>query len=112
MNYITHNDEEIDNNMTCLQGYCPVGITYFQLKKLFGKPLPRSGDYKVEASWTIKFEDGTVATIYNWKDGVGYLGRRHGTPKSEIILWNIGGFNKEAVTRVLEVLNERTNTNT
>jgi hypothetical protein len=99
MKYRTTNGDEA--NMTSLQG--EVYAEYATLKKLFGNPTDGDG-YKVDAEWCIVFQDGTVATIYNWKNGKNYCGAS-GVSKTRIREWHIGGFNKNAVARVEEVLN-------
>ena len=100
MKFVTHNQSNIDVNGTHLQGH--INVEYSVLKKIFGKPT--SGDeYKTDAEWYIQFEDGTVATIYNWKNGKHYLGRE-GTAKTKITHWNVGGNSKEVVERIQEVL--------
>lgn len=78
-------------NGTGLQGH--ITTTYGELVEKFGEP-ERGGD-KTTVEWALEFEDGTVATIYDWK--------YEETPmyKTE---WNIGGKNKEAVYRVYEVM--------
>jgi hypothetical protein len=101
MKFKTHNDKKISTCGTCLQE--EIYVHYFQLKKVFGKPS--IGDqYKTDAEWDIEFEDGTVATIYNYKDGINYLGKRHGTPKSRITNWHIGGHTKKACEKVRAAL--------
>jgi hypothetical protein len=100
MKYTTHNEAEIDINGTHLQG--EIQANYIDLVDAFGEPT--TGDeYKVDAEWMIVFEDGTRATIYNWKDGINYCGEQ-GTPTDEIKDWHIGGYNFDAVQRVREVL--------
>ena len=85
---------------THLQGN--VGATYQELVEIFGEPTryePDEYDNKIDAQWSIKFEDGTVATIYNYKNGLNYLGAE-GKRVSEISMWNVGGHNERAVTLV------------
>lgn len=101
MDFVTHNTAKIDINYTHLQGY--VDATYKRLKAVFGQPNKGDG-YKVDAEWNIRFADGTVATIYNYKDGVNYLGRGEGTPKTEITDWHVGGNDKKAVDLVVAAL--------
>lgn len=79
-------------NGTHLQGH--INCRYDDLVRSFGKPRP-GDEYKVDAEWVIKFEDGTVATVYNWKNGIAYCGR-DGLDVEEITEWNIGGHNKKA----------------
>lgn len=85
---------------TSLQGY--VDASYKQIVKVFGKPGDGDGE-KVDAEWEIIFEDGTVATIYNYKDGKNYNGEE-GTKTEDITDWHIGGTDKKAVERVNEAL--------
>lgn len=81
---------------TCLQGY--IDADYATLVRVFGRPS-RGDGYKVDAEWCIRFDDGTIATVYNYKDGKNYLGR-NGMPKTKIRDWHIGGTSKAAVERV------------
>ncbi len=86
-------------NGTCLQGY--VDVSYDRLVEVFGEPSDGDG-YKVDAEWVLKI-DGIICTIYNYKDGKNYLGSDGMTVK-DIRDWYIGGFNKDAVTKVQEAL--------
>jgi hypothetical protein len=93
-------------------GDCPSGTTYKRLVKCFGKPLGPSADGKVDVEWAILFEDGTFATIHNYKTGPEYLGK-NGIPVDQITEWSIGGYTPwpptgdvpAAVNHVLHVLN-------
>jgi len=88
---------------THLQGN--VGATYQELVEVFGEPTKfkwsEESDNKVDAQWAIKFEDGTVATIYNYKNGLNYLGAE-GKRVNEISMWNVGGHSERAVFLVNE----------
>jgi hypothetical protein len=96
MQYTTHNNDTIDSNMSSKQG--TLSAAYEELVDLFGKPTV--GDaYKVDAEWVVKFEDGTVATIHNWKDGKNYNGEA-GTPTEQIKSWSIGGYDSKAAVMV------------
>lgn len=85
---------------TSLQGY--VDTTYKKLVDAFGEPTGNDG-YKTDAEWDLVFEDGTVASIYNYKDGKNYNGD-DGMDVENITDWHIGGYNKLAVERVTELL--------
>lgn len=103
MNYTTHNQAGMTEVMvagTSLQGY--INRSYDELVKAFGLPLDGDG-YKVEAEWNIVFEDGTRATVYNWKNGRSYCGDG-GLYPEEITEWHIGGFDKKAVEAVTNTL--------
>jgi hypothetical protein len=76
---------------THLQGY--VNTTYDNLVALFGNSLG-SGD-KTTQEWILEFDDGTVATIYDWKEYDTPMGRYD---------WHIGGTSKQAVALVNDAL--------
>jgi hypothetical protein len=100
MQFKTHNQKYVRIDGTSLQGY--ITTDYAKLKKAFGKP--NNGDeYKIDAEWDIEFDDGLIATVYNWKDGKAYCGAE-GTPKTKITTWHIGGKSQEAVDRIIDIL--------
>jgi len=87
---------DANSNFTSFRG--SVFTTYDKLVQVFGNPDfgPDDTDAdKVTCEWKLQFEDGTVATIYDWKTG--------STPFYEYE-WHIGGKSAEAVDRVLDVL--------
>ncbi len=87
---------------TCLQGY--VDVSYARLVEVFGPPGRAVSDgYKIDAVWVLEFADGTVATIYNYKDGPNYMGD-DGTPVTSIRDWHIGGHEKRTVELVTQLL--------
>jgi hypothetical protein len=97
----THNtDPSINGCGTSLQGY--IKISYDDLVKLFGEPQASDG-YKVDAQWVIKSFNGTVITIYNYKDGINYNGPE-GTPTKDIINWHIGGENQKSVEELHRII--------
>lgn len=83
-----------DAKGSCFQGY--VSTTYNRLVELFGQPLGSSDDGKVQAEWIVKFENGCVATIYDWK--------RYGFCPTSNTTWHVGGCTEEAVESVEKVL--------
>ena len=88
---------------TSLQGY--IKASYEKLLQTFGAPNPNLCDnYKTDVEWAFKFADGTVATLYNWKNGHNYLGKAEGLELNDIYEWNVGGFNEKAVSKLLEKL--------
>jgi len=83
---------------TSLQGY--LDANYADLVEVFGIPNPENCDnYKTDAEWNIQFLDGTVATIYNYKDGKNYCGAE-GLEVDDIKNWHIGGYSDSAVEMV------------
>jgi hypothetical protein len=95
MKYVTHNQNDQNEAFySKFNGTYRIGniqTTYARLVEKFGQPIVGEDGDKVDAEWLIQFEDGTVATIYNWKNGKCYNGD-DGLPVEEIIDWNIGGF--------------------
>lgn len=87
---------------TCLQGY--ITFNYDQLVSCFGEPTCEGDAYKVQAEWCLRFEDGMIATIYDWKEGDAYCGLGEGKPVHAVTDWHIGGHDPRAVDRVLEFL--------
>ena len=85
---------------TCLQGY--VTIPYSKLVEKFGKPEESDGD-KIDAEWVIQFEDDSIATIYNWKNGKNYCGE-YGLPTSRITEWNVGGASDKVLSKLQSIL--------
>jgi major membrane immunogen (membrane-anchored lipoprotein) len=100
MPFKTHNQKYVRIEGTSLQG--EFECDYNTIKKVFGKPNLGDG-YKIDAEWDIEFEDGLVATVYNWKNGKSYLGS-DGAPKTKINYWHIGGKSNEAYYRVVEII--------
>ena len=73
---------------TSLKGY--IETTYEQLESVFGEPMYGPNDTdgdKITCEWLITFQDGTVATIYDWKVDE--------TP-FDLYSWHIGGNNNKA----------------
>ena len=100
MKYKTHNDAPIDINGTHLQGH--IQANYADLVHLFGEQSVEFDNYKSDAEWAIQFDDGSVATIYNWKNGKNYCGE-DGLELEEIQDWNIGGRTPDVVQRIYAI---------
>ena len=100
MTYQTHNDIRINTNMSSGRG--SIDTDYFTLVGLFGRPEHISNDPadKVRVEWSVKFDDGTVATIYDWKDP---------TPIHEVRDWHVGGFSPMALTHIASVVTLKEN---
>lgn len=82
---------------TWLQGH--IVATRRELEATFGAPAFEDEGDKVTTEWDILFDDGTVATIYDWKR------YELGAPTmDERITWNIGGKSFAAVERVEDAL--------
>ena len=89
--------DTVDSGGTSLMG-C-LNTSFVNLVKVFGKPNfdDISGDDKVKIEWDIKFSNGTVATIYDWKN---YTMSNDKVKKTEKE-WHIGGKSDDAVLMVI-----------
>ena len=97
MKFITHNDtDKWLARGTSLVGH--ITCNYDDIVKVFGQPNDSDG-YKSDAGWDIKWEDGTISTIYNWKNGNNY--NEDGTRTESIVEWNVGGHEDKALNYVL-----------
>jgi hypothetical protein len=86
-------------NGTYLQG--EIITTRAEIEAVFGPPNYEDSDPtdKVITEWDITFDDGTVATIYDWKRyDEGPVGMH------ESYSWHIGGASNDAVDYVLAAL--------
>lgn len=93
-----------DPTGTSLQGYAP--FSYDRIVEVFGEPeLGVDGD-ECAFNWSITFEDGTVASIYDYKASSLY---DDGLPtpqqmKDNFTDWHIGGNGWSAVAFVVRAL--------
>ena len=76
-------------------GQGSVWARHEELKALFGEPWEGDG-YKTRLEWVILFDDGTCATIYDWK--------QRGLPVEEVTDWSVGGHTTHAVRLVVDAL--------
>jgi hypothetical protein len=73
-----------------------VYTTFDKLKSVFGEPSYSNGDWdKVNAEWVVRFNDGLIATIYDYKTSEIPMG---------LYDWHIGGNKPEVVERVAGLL--------
>ena len=79
---------------TSLKGH--ITVTYNSLVKVFGQPDSFGGD-KTTVEWRLLFANGTVATIYDWKEITSP--KDHPDDKYE---WHIGGKNIDAMQQVVD----------
>ena len=90
---------------THLQGY--VETSFSNIVSKLGLPHSQGDEYKMDAWWCFRFPnllgEGTLATLYNWKNGKTYCGES-GLDLEEITVWNVGGFSPEAVDKIKEAL--------
>ena len=77
---------------TSLKGY--VYADYSTLVEVFGEPAGCYDDYKSDCAWDLVI-NGTVCTIYNYKDGQNYCGE-DGLLVEDITEWHIGGHSRLA----------------
>ena len=96
-----------DTGGTYLQGH--ISTTYENIVSVLGKQHHNGDEYKTDAEWNIKFEDGTIATLYNWKNGKNYCGDE-GLDIEDITEWNIGGHSPRARDLLFSLLNKSDHT--
>jgi hypothetical protein len=94
----------IETTGTCYQGTIKAG--FGTLSHMLGKPEFLVDNFKSDVQWVLTFDDGSVATIYNWKNGKNYLGEK-GIPIVQITNWNIGGHNERALKNVERLLGRK-----
>lgn len=75
-----------------------VRTTLQKLIDLFGYPDDPSADGKTQCNWTIELDDGTVFTIYDWKE--------YGNKPEYVTYWHIGGQDKDLHTVRLFLFNQ------
>ena len=82
-------------NFSSLKGEFP--ITFAELVEIFGKPKygPNADLDKTTCEWALTFEDGTCASIYDYKTPFTPLGEYE---------WHIGGFDTLAYTHVVDTI--------
>ena len=87
-------------NGTSLRGY--ITASRKKLIDIFGEPCffePSTNSFdKVQIEWCLQFGDGTIATIYDWK--------QYGNIPSEdeVVQWNIGGRSMDAMDQIKDAL--------
>lgn len=100
MKYKTHiEDDLINTSGTHLMGR--INLPFHKITSALGDPIrfnADEGDGKVRIEWDIKFQDGEIATIYDWKE---YKRR-----PEDVTDWHIGGRSFEVVQRVYDILRE------
>lgn len=101
MKYKTHNqDDLISISGTHLMGR--IDLRFHQIAAALGDPLrlnEAQGDGKIRIQWVIKFDDGQVATIYDWKE--------YNRESEDVTDWHIGGRSFEVVQRVCDILQHK-----
>lgn len=101
--FVTHNeDENICALNTPRQGAL-IDISYNQLCLVFGPHIWVDGPDKVDWEWVIEFPCGTVASIYNYKNGPNYCGAG-GMNRHQVKRWHVGGNRMEAVDLIKAAL--------
>ncbi|CAK0739292.1 hypothetical protein CCP2SC5_1010003 [Azospirillaceae bacterium] len=88
------------NDPTCRKGV--IKARYADLIATFGRPSNNNG-YKTQAEWWVRFEDGVIASIYDYKF--------EGVSLEQNTDWHVGGHIRDraaqAVHNVLKVLGKK-----
>jgi len=82
------NSDDISCSGTCFVG--TLIAPYQSIADKLGAPGDSFDNYKTDGEWVLEFENGIVATIYNWKNGKNYCGDE-GLELEDIEEWHIGG---------------------
>jgi len=88
------NSEYVNTHRTNFKGRLE-DISYERLVETFGEPTFKGDMDKISVEWCLEFEDGTVATIYDWETPFKAVHNR---------LWHVGGFSYKAHELVREAL--------
>ncbi len=72
-----------------------INIAYNKLVDIFGEPHHEVNELRIDRKWLLQFDDGTVAIIYNWKNGANWQGDDSILADS-ITDWCIGGCTQRA----------------
>ncbi len=78
---------------------------YYDLVKAFGKPNGGTDGYKADVEWNLMTPAGG-ATIYNYKTGKNYLGKKEGLAKTKIRDWHIGGQTTDVIAYIEAALKQ------
>lgn len=71
-----------------------IDLSFLDIVRKLGPASAKSPDGKVKARWIIKFEDGTIASLYDWKSG---------TSIKDLSNWRIGGHSYLAMYYVYQI---------
>lgn len=74
--------------------------SYDQLVDVFGAPHGPSEDGKTRFNWVLEFDDGTIATIYDYKMPLFDNDKR--------VYWHVGGHNRSAWYQVIDIFTKTT----
>jgi len=94
------------NDRSLLNHSHKVGDLELSFEKLigtFGEPNLDSDGYKTDVEWGIEFDDGTIASIHNWKNGKNYNGE-YGLDVKDISHWSIGGHSDKSYNKVMDAV--------
>lgn len=92
MSFHTHNDREVPIDGTFLVG--SIQAQRRHLVAAFGEPIAEGDESRINFEWRLQFDDGLVATIYDWKVAPSEL--------DDVVIWRIGGRSVHAIARVHE----------
>lgn len=105
MSFETHNTSRFPIRVgQATFDYVILVADYNTICKYFGQPLDSDG-HKIDAQWIIRFANGDIATIYNYKNGKAYLGES-GPDVSKNKVWHIDGSSEESISRVKTLLSD------
>lgn len=83
-----------------------IECSYEHIVSIFGRQNIKCDGYKTDAEWEINIPAGK-GTIYNYKDGKNYLGKKNGLAIKDITNWHIGGTSPEIAQYIINELNKK-----
>jgi hypothetical protein len=86
-----------------------ITLPYAAIVAVLGEPTDDGDGYKVSTHWALKFEDGTIATLYDWKETELYddgLETVEEFRERDSYAWHIGGTTQRAVELIRELFAE------
>lgn len=95
-NFLTNNDKYIETDGTSKRG--TIHVSYDDLISIFGEPLTDGIPEGSRVEWSIEFDDGVIATIYDKNETI---------PVEDVTDWIVGGKSHKSMLNVLMSLENK-----
>ena len=99
---VAKDGENVETNGTSNKGHLNTSYEYL-VQKLGKEHFGESGDAKIMCEWAFEFKDGSIGTIYNYKNGINY-DPKDGFIKDHIPNWEIGGNSDRVIHHINNLL--------
>ncbi|MBF0392690.1 MAG: hypothetical protein HQL38_08400 [Alphaproteobacteria bacterium] len=87
-----------------IRPYDKLVVSYEDLEAVFGDPRPAANG--ADVVWVVTFDDGLIAAVYNWRNGLNHLGP-NAPPIHQLTNWTIAGTSRDCVHRIRNLLQRR-----